>query len=233
MAVSPDRRRARSSAVSSSGVLMSYIEYANQGATRSQPLSSELIEALSFMPELGITARVFSGGQPATGSNRVGSTRHDHGDAADVLFFQGDRQLDWRNSADVPIYQEIVARSRAAGVEGFGAGENYMTPGSMHLGFGTPAVWGEDGRGANAPQWLRDAYEGEPGSFYDAINAPAEGSDEEQASNKSYLDSLSDALAYLDLDALGGGGPKAVDLGARITPGQAGGGARRSFAGYS
>ena len=87
-------------------------------------------------------------------------------------------------------------------------------------------MWGEDGRGATAPQWLRDAYEGEPGSFYDAINAPAEGSDEEQASNKSYLDSLSDALAYLDLDALGGGGPKAVDLGARITQGQAGGGAR-------
>ena len=141
---------------------MSYIEYANQGATRNQSLSPQLTQALSFLPDLGVTARVFSGGQPSTGSNRVGSTRHDHGDAADVLFFQGGRQLDWRNPEDVPIYQQIVSRGRAAGLTGFGAGENYMTPGSMHIGFGTPAVWGEDGRGANAPQWLRDAYQGAP-----------------------------------------------------------------------
>ena len=141
---------------------MSYIEYANQGATRNQSLSPQLTQALGFLPDLGVTARVFSGGQPATGSNRVGSTRHDHGGAADVLFFQGGRQLDYNNPEDVPIYQQIVSRGRAAGLTGFGAGENYMTPGSMHIGFGTPAVWGEDGRGANAPQWLRDAYQGAP-----------------------------------------------------------------------
>lgn len=141
---------------------MSYIEYANQGATRNQSLSPQLTQALGFLPDLGVTARVFSGGQPSTGSNRVGSTRHDHGDAADVLFFQGGRQLDYNNPEDVPIYQQIVSRGRAAGLTGFGAGENYMTPGSMHIGFGTPAVWGEDGRGANAPRWLRDAYQGAP-----------------------------------------------------------------------
>ncbi len=139
---------------------MDYIQYANQGATRNQPLSPQLTQALGFLPDLGITARVFSGGQPSAGSNRIGSTRHDYGNAADVMFFQNGRQLDWRNPEDVPIYQEIVKRGRAAGLTGFGAGENYMTPGSMHIGFGTPAVWGEEGRGASAPQWLRDAYYG-------------------------------------------------------------------------
>jgi hypothetical protein len=28
----------------------------------------------------------------------------------------------------------------------------------MHIGFGTPAVWGAGGRGSNAPDWLRQAY---------------------------------------------------------------------------
>ncbi len=44
-----------------------------------------------------------------------------------------------------------------------------------------------------------------------------------QASNKSSLDPM-DALAYLELAGLSGGAPKAVDLGARITPGRAGSG---------
>ena len=49
---------------------------------------------------------------------------------------------------------------------------------------------------------------------------------EKQASNKSSLDDLSDALAYLDLSGMAGGVKRSVDLGARITPGRAGGGAR-------
>ena len=49
---------------------------------------------------------------------------------------------------------------------------------------------------------------------------------EKQASNKSSLDDMSDALAYLDLSGLSGGAKESADLGARITPGRAGGGAR-------
>ncbi len=142
-----------------------YIRYANQGATRNLPLDSRLIEAFQFLPELGLTMEVFSGGQPAKGSGlaRVGSTRHDHGGAADVFFTRGHQRRDWNNPQDQAIFKDIVARAKAAGVTGFGAGPGYMQPGSMHVGYGTPGVWGAGGKGANAPSWLREAYGMEAG----------------------------------------------------------------------
>lgn len=137
-----------------------WLIYANQGATRSQPLDPALVNAMSFLPEMGLAMKVFSGGQPAVGTSnaRVGSTRHDHGKAADVFFYQNGQRLDWANPAHVPVFQDIVRRAKAAGVTGFGAGPGYMQPGSMHIGFGTPSVWGAGGKGANAPDWLRQAY---------------------------------------------------------------------------
>lgn len=137
-----------------------YIRYANQGATRNQPINENLQNALAFLPELGITAEVFSGGQPAKGSGlaRVGSVRHDDGNAADVFFYKDGRRLDWGNENDRPIFEEIVRRGKDSGITGFGAGPGYMQQGSMHIGFGSPGVWGAGGRGANAPDWLRAAY---------------------------------------------------------------------------
>jgi hypothetical protein len=136
-----------------------WLAYANQGATRNQPLNPKLVEALSFLPELGVSMEVFSGGQHEKGKGpRVGSTRHDHGNSADVFFKKDGRKLNWADPNDRPIFEEIVRRGKAAGVTGFGAGEGYMQPGSMHLGFGAPAVWGAGGSGANAPDWLRNAY---------------------------------------------------------------------------
>lgn len=139
-----------------------YLEYANEGATRNQPLSQNLAQALSFLGELGITGRVYSGGQPKIGTSdaRVGSVRHDDGNAADMLFFKDGRQLDWSNPNDLPYFQEIVRRGKAAGLTGFGAGPGYMQAGSMHVGFGKPAVWGAGGKGANAPDWLKQSYYG-------------------------------------------------------------------------
>lgn len=137
-----------------------YIRYANQDATRNQPLSNRLVQALGFLQPMGVTAEVFSGGQPATGPNRVGSHRHDHGNAGDVRFFRGGRALSWANPNDVPIFQSIVEQGRAAGITGFGAGRGYMDEGTMHLGFGSPSVWGAGGRRANAPNWLRSAFAG-------------------------------------------------------------------------
>ena len=148
--------------------MSNYIRYANQGATRNQPLSNDLTSALGYLADLGVTAEVFSGGQPAEGPNRVGSHRHDHGGAADVFFYQNGRRLDWSNPDDVPIFQQIVSQGRANGLTGFGAGDNYMQPGSIHLGFGPEAVWGAGGRGTNAPDWLRQA-------FYGAGSAPTQG----------------------------------------------------------
>lgn len=137
-----------------------WLRYANQSAIRNKPLSENLVSALSFLPELGIEMEVFSGGQDEKGSGgaRTGSIRHDHGDAADVLFFKDGRKLDWANPEDLPVFEEIVRRGRSNGITGIGAGDGYMRPGSMHIGFGAEAVWGAGGSGANAPEWLRRAY---------------------------------------------------------------------------
>lgn len=149
-----------------------FITYANKQATRNLPLNDRLTNAMSFLPELGVRMEVFSGGQLTKAqvealrkqgkkAGRVGSVRHDHGNAADVFFYNKDgRKLDWARPEDRPIFEEIVRRGKAAGVTGFGAGPGYMQQGSMHLGFGTPAVWGAGGSSANAPAWLKAAYNG-------------------------------------------------------------------------
>jgi muramidase (phage lysozyme) len=141
-----------------------WLTYHNtSSAVRNQPLSAELVSTLSFLPEMGITMQVWSGGQPGKGTThnnegRLGSVRHDHGNAADVTFYKDGRMLNWANEADIPVFQEIVRRARANGVTGFGAGPGYMSEGSMHIGFGTPSVWGKDAKGVNAPDWLRSAF---------------------------------------------------------------------------
>ena len=139
-----------------------WLRYANQGATRNKPLDEKLVAALSFLPELGVTAEVFSGGQDAEGPNRTGSRRHDHGGAGDFRFYKDGRQLDWSKPEDLPLFQQIVQKGKASGITGFGAGPGYMGQGTMHVGFGSPSVWGAGGKGENAPDWLRQAYAGSP-----------------------------------------------------------------------
>lgn len=136
-----------------------WIKYSNKGKIRDKPIAGKLAEAMSFLPEMGITMEVFSGGQDPEGSGgkRTGSTRHDHGLAADVFFYKDGKRLNWENPEHVPIFQDIVKKARSRGVTGIGAGENYMAPGSMHIGFGKDAVWGAEGKGANAAKWLREA----------------------------------------------------------------------------
>lgn len=135
-----------------------WLKYANAGATRNQPLDPKLKNALAFLPDMGVQAVVFSGGQDESGPHRTGSHRHDDGRAADMMFVKDGRQLDWANPDDQPIFQQIVEKAKARGVTGIGAGPGYMREGSMHMGFGTPAVWGAGGRSANAPGWLKNAY---------------------------------------------------------------------------
>lgn len=145
-----------------------FIRMANHGQKRNLPLSENLKQSLAFLGDMGITMEVFSGGQvtekeAAQGlGRRTGSVRHDHGNAADVMFYKDGRQLDWNRPEDVPIFQEIVRKAKANGVTGFGAGAGYMRPGSMHIGFGAPGVWGANGEGVNAAPWLREAFDGVP-----------------------------------------------------------------------
>lgn len=144
--------------------MQDWLVYQNQNATRNDPLDPRLVSALSFLPEMGIQMHVVSGGQePAgAGGTRTGSTRHDHGMAADADFYMGGRKLDWNNPNDLPILVDLVKRAKSAGVTGIGAGDDYMGAGRFHVGFGNPGVWGADGKGTNAPDWLRAAYEGAP-----------------------------------------------------------------------
>lgn len=146
--------------------MANYIRYANQGATRNQALSEDLLKRLAYLEQMGLTAEVFSGGQPAKGSGlaRVGSTRHDHGNAADVFFYKGDKKLDWANPEDRPIFEQIVSEGRKNGLSGIGAGDGYMQPGSMHIGLGSEGVWGKGGSSKTAPGWLKDAFYGTSGS---------------------------------------------------------------------
>ena len=141
---------------------MSWLRYENQNATRNKPIDDRLIGAMSFLPEMGITMSVISGGQDAKGegNRRTGSTRHDHGGSADADFYMDGRKLDWNNPQDQPIFEQIVSRARANGVTGIGAGDDYMGAGRMHIGFGSESVWGAGGKGENAPDWLSSAYNG-------------------------------------------------------------------------
>lgn len=137
-----------------------WLKYSNQGATRNDPLDPKLVDAMSFLPGMGVSMNVISGGQEAAGEggSRTGSTRHDHGMAADVDFYKDGRKLDWNNPADMPLLTQIVQTAKARGVTGIGAGDDYMGAGRFHVGFGNPGVWGAGGKGANAPEWLVSAY---------------------------------------------------------------------------
>lgn len=189
-----------------------WLRYSNQEATRNKPLNGKLVSALSFLPEMGITMDVVSGGQDASGqgNRRTGSTRHDHGNAADADFYMGDRKLDWNNENDIPILQDVVRRARANGVTGFGAGDDYMGAGRMHIGFGEESVWGAGGKGANAPEWLREAYSGAPASSF----APGPGTQVAQSGGGADMGGI-EKIARMMGNPMASQGQKAV-LGALL-----------------
>lgn len=158
-----------------------WLRYSNSGATRNDPLHPNLVAAMSFLPQMGITMNVVSGGQEAAGEGgaRTGSTRHDHGMAGDVDFYKDGRKLDWNNAADLPILVQIVQTAKARGVTGIGAADDYMGAGRFHIGFGNPGVWGAGGKSANAPEWLRAAYAGVPAGTVPNPSAPPSGMEAE------------------------------------------------------
>lgn len=141
-----------------------WLRYSNQNAVRNDPLSPKLVEAMSFLGGMGVTMDVVSGGQEAAGEGgrRKGSTRHDHGMAADVDFYKDGRKLVPSNPEDRAILTQIIQTAKSRGLTGFGEGDDYMGAGRVHLGYGAPGVWGAGGKGANAPAWLREAFYGAP-----------------------------------------------------------------------
>ena len=138
-----------------------------EAQVRKLPVSPKLKGVLETAAmDAGVDVRVKSGGQPSSGPNRVGSTRHDDGNAADLDLYIGNRKLSPNNPEDLPIFKRFVAAAKSAGATGIGAGEGYMAPDAsrLHVGFGSEAIWGAGGKSANAADWLREAVYGNGGN---------------------------------------------------------------------
>ena len=117
----------------------------NQAGIRRLPINSRLKSVLEQAASAaGVDVEVFSGGQPrqGEGGQRTGSTRHDHGNAADVYLYREGRKL--RDPDDREIMAKFVSAAAAAGATGIGFGGpgQYMGESGIHIGFGKPATWG-------------------------------------------------------------------------------------------
>jgi hypothetical protein len=135
-------------------------------ATRNLPITAELERILEEAARIaGIDrVRIGSGGQPAYPKGpRTGSTRHDLGRAADFKLYQGGAVLTFTDRAAPPAVIRFIRECARLGATGIGAAVEYMGNQTFHVGFGlnaedrTRLVWGEGGKSATAPQWLRDA----------------------------------------------------------------------------
>ncbi len=145
---------------------------------RKQLIASDLKQILTTAgQESGLNVKVTSGGQPAKGTstNRVGTTRHDNGHAADIELSGADgRVLSLDNPADVPLIQNFIIEAKKAGATGIGAGNGYMGNNKIHVdnaaqygqADGGSSYWGglPDDQGRirrdNAPQWLKTIMTG-------------------------------------------------------------------------
>ena len=144
-----------------------WLKYQNSGSKRSLPLSDRLVETMSFLPQMGVTMRVTSGGQSSAAefaagkgqsNSRTGSVRHDYGDAGDVQFEYQGRTLSWEKDADIPVLQTIIREGMGRGLQGVGGASAYMGGTTTHIGFGKRAVWG--GNGDKAYPALVEAFNG-------------------------------------------------------------------------
>lgn len=134
-------------------------------AVRTRPIDDKLRKILQYASKKsGTEIEVFSGGQAGIGEGgkRTGSTRHDHGNAADINLFVKEngvrRKLDMTNESDQKIYREVVKHARAAGATGIGGEASYMGTNSLHIGFGKEATWGAGKRSSGTPGWLRESF---------------------------------------------------------------------------
>jgi hypothetical protein len=130
---------------------------------RKRPLDPKLKSVLDYTAaQTGVEVDVISGGQPrkGEGGDRTGSTRHDHGRAADFDLYIKDengarRKLDFNKKEDLPYFQSFAKTGAQMGLTGMGAGNEYMGPGRLHMGYGKPATWGSLGKGNG---WLAKTW---------------------------------------------------------------------------
>ncbi|MER9632227.1 SH3 domain-containing protein [Mesorhizobium sp. M0296] len=65
--------------------------------------------------------------------------------------------LDFTSASDLPTIVRFVTSAARNGATGIGAGVDYMGSKTLHVGFGSRAVWGKGGKADNAPDWLKKA----------------------------------------------------------------------------
>jgi hypothetical protein len=139
----------------------------SKARTRRRKLSSKLNKVLEYAADKNnVIIEVWSGGQRGIRERgpggRVGSTRHDYGNAADVDVYTVNpdgskgRRLLFSKTEDARILRGVVRDSAAAGAQGIGGNYNYMGDGRLHIGFGGRATWGK--RGSGALPWIRGAH---------------------------------------------------------------------------
>lgn len=131
------------------------------GKIRDLPIAPGLRQILSFAGSAaGIDeVRVESGGQCKIGtcSKRVGTTRHDEGNAADLDLIKDGRVLRFTDPNNLSFFEAFVEAAASFGATGIGGDVGYMGPTRIHVGFGSRATWGGDGGRGAAPRWLINA----------------------------------------------------------------------------
>jgi hypothetical protein len=140
---------------------MTIVRQDQKGATRDLPIAPALVRVLQKAGEAAKVdvVRVTSGGQCKKGTctKRTGSERHDLGQAADLQLLRRERALDFTRNSDLPVFETFIREAARAGATGVGAGVDYMGPFTVHVGFGSKAVWGAGGKASKAPDWIKRA----------------------------------------------------------------------------
>lgn len=132
---------------------------------RTGPIQFTLKDQLNYAAQkTGLQVEVHEGGQPAKGEPgpREGSTRHDHGGAADLKLVEiadgRKRYLRSDNHDDKRKMYDFIAHVVTAGATGVGHAQDYMGPSAIHVGGGDSLVWGARGESANALPWVVEAH---------------------------------------------------------------------------
>jgi hypothetical protein len=104
----------------------------------------------------GVNTNIAHGMEPGHARHRPGAPAGD----IDLLDPATGKKLDSSIPADRAKMSAYITAAAASGAKGIGMGGpgQYMGASRMHVGGGTPAVWGHGGSGANTPGWVREAY---------------------------------------------------------------------------
>ena len=130
------------------------VSYDLEGKTRDNPPNPELMDKVSNVastlgPDIGVV--VTSAGQPAAGEGpRVGSARHDHGNAVDFYLTRNGEQV--TPAQDPELYKNFIQQSSGS-FPGIGHYEW-----GLHVGGGQPAFWGPDKTSSSADPEFLEAY---------------------------------------------------------------------------